>query len=60
MRTLLSQQQMEDLWRIGTLIWSPFIYSSKGKEKKTEAEEDAERKGDEADNKDKDVQGEEE
>ena len=29
----IAQQWMEDLWKIGTLMWSPFIYSSKGKER---------------------------
>ena len=59
-RTLLSQQQTEDLWQMGTLMWSPFVYSSKGKEKEVETEAGVEEKGEEADNKDKDTQGEEE
>ena len=29
-RTLLSQQWMEDLWRMGTLMGTPFVYSAKG------------------------------
>ena len=29
-RTLLGPQQMEDLWWMGTLMQSPFIYSVKG------------------------------
>ncbi|KIM70395.1 hypothetical protein SCLCIDRAFT_18549 [Scleroderma citrinum Foug A] len=61
-QTTIMQQWMEDLWRIGTLMQSPFIYSSKGKERavETEAEVEAEEKGEEADNEDEDVQGEEE
>ena len=61
-RTSLGQQRMEDLWQMGTLMWSPFIYLSKGKEKEveTEAGAEAEEKGEEADNEDKDVQGKEE
>ncbi|KIM67428.1 hypothetical protein SCLCIDRAFT_20944 [Scleroderma citrinum Foug A] len=57
-RTSLGQQRTEDLWQMGTLMWSPFVYSSKGKEKevKTEAEE----KGEEVDDEDEDAQGEEE
>ncbi|KIM50261.1 hypothetical protein SCLCIDRAFT_34464 [Scleroderma citrinum Foug A] len=58
-RTSLSQQHTEDLWRMGTLMGTPFVYSSKGKEKETEAGEGAEEKGEEADNEDKDVQGKE-
>ena len=59
-RTSLSQQWMEDLWQMGTLMGTPFVYSSKGKEKETEAEEKVEEKGEEADDEDEDVQGEEE
>ena len=59
-RTLLGQQWTEDLWRMGSLMWSPFIYSSKGKEKETKVEEEVEEKGEEVDDKDEDVQGEEE
>ena len=61
-RTSLGQQWTEDLWQMGTLMWSPFIYSAKGKEKEveTEAEAEAEEKGDKAHNEDEDVQGEEE
>ena len=61
-RTLLSQQQMEDLWRMGTLMWSPFVYSAKGKERvvEMEAEVEAEGRGEEADDEDEDAQGEEE
>ncbi|KIM56827.1 hypothetical protein SCLCIDRAFT_29256 [Scleroderma citrinum Foug A] len=60
-RTLLGQQQMEDLSQMGTLMWSPFIYSSKGKEKEIEMEAgaEAEEKGEEADDKDDNVQGKE-
>ena len=54
----IAQQRMEDLWKIGTLMWSPFVYSSKGKERAVETE--AEERGEEADNKDEDAQGEEE
>ena len=37
----IAQQQTEDLWKMGMLMWSPFIHSCKGKEKavETEAEE---------------------
>ena len=61
-RTSLGQQRMEDLWQMGTLMWSPFIYLSKGKEKKveTEAGAEAEKKGEEVDDEDEDVQGKEE
>ena len=37
-RTSLGQQWMEDLWQMGTLMRSPFVYSSKGKEKEVEME----------------------
>ena len=59
-RTSLGQQWTEDLWQMGTLMQSPFIYSAKGKEKEVEmgAEVEAEEKGDEADNKDEDALGE--
>ena len=57
-RTLLGQQWMEDLWQMGTLMRSPFVYSSKGKEKEVEME--AEEKGEEVDDEDEDAQGEEE
>ena len=59
-RTLLGQQRTEDLWRMGTLMRSPFVYSSKGKEREVAAELGAEEKGEEADDEDEDVQGEEE
>ena len=61
-RTSLGQQWTEDLWQMGTLMPSPFVYSSKGKEKevKTEAEVEVEEKGEEADDEDEDAQGEEE
>ena len=61
-RTSLGQQWTEDLWRMGTLMQSPFVYSSKGKEKEveTEAEVEVEEKGEEADDEDEDAQGEEE
>ena len=59
-RTSFGQQWMEDLWWMGTLMWTPFVYLAKGKEKVVEMEAGAEEKGEEADDKDKDVQGEEE
>ena len=61
-RTSLGQQRTEDLWQMGTLMGTPFIYSAKGKEKevKTGVEAEVEEKGDEADNEDEDAQGEEE
>ena len=59
-RTLLSQQRTEDLWRMRTLMRSPFVYLAKGKEKEVEMEAGAEEKGEEVDDKDEDVQGEEE
>ncbi|KIM56842.1 hypothetical protein SCLCIDRAFT_29271 [Scleroderma citrinum Foug A] len=52
----IAQQQMEDLWKMGTLMQSPFIYSSKGKERAVETEAEVE----EADDEDEDAQGEEE
>ena len=54
----IAQQRTEDLWKMGTLMWSPFVYSSKGKERVVETE--AEERGEEADNEDEDAQGEEE
>ena len=54
----IAQQQMEDLWKMGTLMQSPFVYLSKGKEGVVETE--VEERGEEVDDKDKDVQGEEE
>ena len=59
-RTSLSQQWTEDLWWMGTLMGTPFVYSAKGKEKEVEMEVGVEEKGEEADNEDKDAQGEEE
>ena len=59
-RTLLGQQQMEDLWWMGTLMQSPFVYSSKGKEKEVGTEVGVEEKGDEVDDEDEEAQGEEE
>ena len=63
-RTSLGQQQTEDLWWMGTLMRTPFVYLAKGKEKEVktgaEAEAEVEEKGDEADDEDKDAQGEEE
>ena len=59
-RTSLGQQRMEDLWQMGTLMGTPFVYSAKGKEKEVETEAGAEEKGEEVDNEDEDVQGEEE
>ena len=57
-RTSLGQQRMEDLWQMGSLMQTPFVYSSKGKEKEIETE--VEEKGEEADDEDEDAQGEEE
>ena len=56
----IAQQQMEDLWKMGMLMQSSFVYSSKGKERVVETEVEAEERGEEADDKDEDVQGEEE
>ena len=56
----IAQQQTEDLWKMGTLMWSPFVYSSKGKERAVKAEVEAEEGGEEVDDKDEDAQGEEE
>ncbi|KIM66658.1 hypothetical protein SCLCIDRAFT_21821 [Scleroderma citrinum Foug A] len=56
----IAQQQMEDLWKMGTLMQSPFVYSSKGKERAVETEVEAEEGGEEVDDEDKDAQGEEE
>ena len=58
-RTSLGQQRTEDLWWMGTLMQSPFVYLSKGEKKEVEMEVEAE-KGEEADDEDKDAQGEEE
>ena len=41
----IAQQQMEDLWKMRTLMRSPFVYSSKGKERAVETE--AEERGEE-------------
>ena len=59
-QTSIAQQRAEDLWKIGTLMRSPFVYSAKGKEKEVETGAEVEEKGDEADNEDEDAQGEEE
>ncbi|KIM53436.1 hypothetical protein SCLCIDRAFT_31917 [Scleroderma citrinum Foug A] len=59
-QTSIAQQWMEDLWKIGTLMRSPFVYSAKGKEKEVETGAEAEEKGDKADDEDEDAQGEEE
>ena len=61
-RTSLGQQWTEDLWWMGTLMGTPFIYSAKGKEKEVEmeVEVEVEEKGDEADDEDEDAQGKEE
>ncbi|KIM51874.1 hypothetical protein SCLCIDRAFT_33097 [Scleroderma citrinum Foug A] len=58
----LELERTEDLWRMGTLMRSPFVYLAKGKERavETEAEVEAEERGEEADDEDKDAQGEEE
>ena len=56
----ITQQQTEDLWKMGTLMWSPFVYLSKEKERVVETEVEAEERGEEADDEDKDAQGEEE
>ena len=56
----IAQQWTEDLWKMGTLMRSPFVYSSKGKERAVETEVEAEEGGEEADDEDEDAQGEEE
>ena len=56
----IAQQRTEDLWKMGMLMQSPFIYSSKGKERAVETEVEVEEGGEEADDEDEDVQGEEE
>ena len=56
----IAQQWTEDLWKMGTLMWSPFVYSSKGKERAVKAEAEVEEGGEEVDDKDEDAQGEEE
>ena len=56
----IAQQRTEDLWKMGTLMRSPFVYSSKGKERVVEAEAEVEEGGEEADDEDENVQGEEE
>ena len=56
----IAQQWTEDLWKMGTLMWSPFVYSSKGKERVVETEAEAEEGGEEVDDEDEDAQGEEE
>ena len=45
---------------MGTLMRSPFIYSSKGKERAVKTEVEAEEGGEETDDEDEDAQGEEE
>ena len=57
-QTSIVQQRTEDLWKIGTLMQSPFVYSSKGKERAVEME--VEERGEEVDDEDEDAQGEEE
>ena len=56
----IAQQRTEDLWKMGMLMRSPFVYLSKGKERAVETEAEAEEGGEEADDKDEDAQGEEE
>ncbi|KIM58669.1 hypothetical protein SCLCIDRAFT_27829 [Scleroderma citrinum Foug A] len=56
----IAQQQMEDLWKMGTLMRSPFVHLSKGKERAVETEVEVEERGEEVDDKDEDAQGEEE
>ena len=56
----IAQQRTEDLWKMGMLMQSPFVYLSKGKERAVETEAEVEERGEEADNEDKDAQGEEE
>ena len=56
----IAQQQTEDLWKMGMLMQSPFVYLSKGKEGAVEMEVEVEERGKEADDEDKDAQGEEE
>ena len=45
---------------MGMLMQSPFVYSCKGKERAVKMEAEAEARGEEADDKDEDAQGEEE
>ena len=56
----ITQQQMEDLWKMGMLMQSPFVYLSKGKEGAVKMEVEVEERGKEADDEDEDAQGEEE
>ena len=56
----IAQQRTEDLWKMGMLMRSPFVYLSKGKERAVETEAEAEEGGEEADDEDEDAQGEEE
>ena len=56
----IAQQRTEDLWKMGTLMWSPFIYSSKEKDRAVETEAEAEEGGEEVDDEDEDAQGDEE
>ncbi|KIM60194.1 hypothetical protein SCLCIDRAFT_26840 [Scleroderma citrinum Foug A] len=41
----IAQHRMEDLWKMGTLMRSPFVYSSKGKERAVEMEAEEGRRG---------------
>ena len=56
----IAQQRTEDLWKMGMLMQSPFVYLSKGKERAVETEAEAEERGEEPDDEDEDAQGEEE
>ena len=57
-RLSIAQQQTEDLWKMGTLMRSPFVYLSKGKERAVKME--VEERGEEVDDEDEDAQGKEE
>ena len=56
----IAQQRTEDLWKMRTLMRSPFVYSCKGTGKEKAVETEADEGGEEADNEDEDAQGEEE
>ena len=44
-QTTIAQQHTEDLWRMGMLMHSPFVYLSKGKKKEVKAGGEGEEKG---------------
>ncbi|KIM53886.1 hypothetical protein SCLCIDRAFT_31507 [Scleroderma citrinum Foug A] len=58
--TMVRRAADQDLWKMGMLMQSPFVYLSKGKERAVETEVEAEEGGEEADDEDEDAQGEEE